>query len=446
MDLPSDFIPNEFYDFIVIGGGPTGSTFATITARAGKSVLVLEAAKFPRFAVGEIIAPTGIWKIWDRLGITQEDLDSRFVRKWNGGWIAPCGELFNFEQDVFPEDGVCRPFVYSFDRAVYDDFLLDHARKEGAMCLEEAFVDDVLYDETGRMNGVRFVRHGQTHEVHCKLVVDASGRANFLPKKLGLRSEITRLKSFACFAHWEGARRDEGDNEGDVRLIFGKDMWFWWAPLQCPKASVGIVSNRDVYWDEYAADPEAFYEKYLPTNEFIWNRVKDAKRITDFKPVQTKTGGANLNHYAAYSTELAGNGWALIGDSAGFIDPIFSAGLYVVQSSAARLADEVIKLDDENDLSETRLKAYEKAYLDEFQEILSHIQEFATYYFDPKFVDFFVRLGNSREKFRKLYIDTFVTYDPEAIKEYTQLLKTRFNAFSGGGFRENAEVTATASA
>lgn len=439
MDLPKDFVPESRYDSIVIGAGPAGSTYATLLAKKGYSVLVLEGSKFPRFAVGEIVAPTGIWRVWTELGLTQEQLDERFVRKWAGGWVAPSGEEFAFEQDVHPEDGACRPFVYSFERSLYDDFLLDHARNCGVTALEEAWVEDVLYDETGRMNGVRFTRHGQTFEVRTPLVVDASGRVNFLARKLGLRLEMHELKSFAVFAHWTGLRRNTGDAEGDVRLIFGKDMWFWWAPLKGDKVSVGVVGNREVYWDEYAKDPEAFYHKYIPTCPYLVERFKDrdAKCITGFRPIGKGTGGAHLNEYHAFSKQLVGNGWALIGDAGGFVDPIFSAGLHLVQSAGSKLAKRVIHaFEGGQELSEEYLKQYQDDYLDEFKVLMGHIQEFATYYFEPKFVNFFIRLGNSRERFRRLYVDTFVAYDPAAIAEYTNLLRTRFRAFKKAGAAE----------
>ncbi len=173
-----------YYDTIVIGGGPAGSTYATVMADAEKSVLVLEAAKFPRFAVGEIVAPTALWRAWHRMGITQEQLDEKFIQKYNGAWQSEAGTLFQFEQDVFPDDPRCRGFVYSFERSVYDEFLLNHARSRGATALEQAFVQDVLYDENGRLNGVHFQHNGLTHEIHCALLVDASGRGNYLANKL----------------------------------------------------------------------------------------------------------------------------------------------------------------------------------------------------------------------------------------------------------------------
>ena len=430
--------PNSEYDFVVIGGGPAGSTVATLLADAGKSVLVLEGSKFPRFAVGEIVAPTGLWRVWHDMGITREMLDERFIRKWNGAWQAPNGTLFNFEQDVHPEDGRCEAFVYTFDRATYDDFLLQHSRDKGAHALEEAKVDELLFDESGRMNGVKFTQFDKTHEVHCKLVIDASGRQNFIGKKLGLRMEMKELKSFASFAHYENVVRDEGDAEGDVRLIFGENMWFWWAPLKAPKASIGIVGNREVYYEEYKQDPEAFFDKYVKTCPFIWDRLKDAKRITGFRPVKSTSGDSTLENYHYYSTQFVGDGWMLCGDAAGFVDPIFSAGLYVAQTCAAWVAEEALAGLAEDDLSPKRLSRYQDRYQAEMADVMSHIQNFAEYYFDPKFVDFYLGLGNSSEKIRKLYIDTFVAYEPEAIMEYRRLLDRHFK--DAGKRREFAPV------
>ncbi|MFG0329021.1 MAG: NAD(P)/FAD-dependent oxidoreductase [Phycisphaerales bacterium] len=443
MDLAKDFTPEPEYDFVVIGGGPAGATFSTVVAKeGGHSVLVLEGSKFPRFTVGEIIAPTAIWRVWNRLGLTKETLDDLFIRKWNGGWIAPSRECFSFDQDVFPGDHRCEAYVYSFERSIYDDFLLNYARDNGVTALEEAWVEDVLFDENGRMNGVRFTRHGVSHEVKCKMVVDASGRVNYLGKKLGLRQEIAKLKSFAVFAHWEGAQREEGKAEGDVRIIYGKDMWCWWAPLKGDRTSVGVVANRDIFWDEYCEiGSEAFYDKYVVKNWFVGERLENAKRVTNFKPApKPGSEGADYAGYHYYSAELVGDGWAMVGDAGGFIDPIFSAGLHISQTAGEKLADVCLAGMKDGDLSKERLQRdYEEWYIREFKEVLSHIQAFAELYFDERFVNLFVRLGNARERIRRMYIDTFIAFDKDAIIEYSKFLKTKFK-FNQDSFAEEREA------
>ena len=418
------------YDVVIIGGGPAGATAATILADASLSVLVLEGSKFPRFAVGEIIAPTGLWRVWHRLGISQETLDSLFIRKWAGGWQAPDGTVFTFDQDVHPDDSRCRAFVYTLERAIYDKFLLDLARQHGAEALEQAWVEELQQDEKERVVGVRFNHLGESHEVRCKWVIDASGRSNVLAKKLGLRLELLELKSFSVFAHYEGCRRMEGNAEGDVRIVFSENMWFWWAPLKAPKASIGVVAHRDKFWNEYLElGPEQFFEKYVRTCPFIWERIQDARRITEFRPVNRGSGMSTLDGYHSQATSLVGEGWALVGDAGGFIDPIFSAGLFIAQTTAMWLADEIIAAIKEGSLVAERVERYQERYRREFGQVMRHIQHYATYYFDPKVVNFYLGMGSRNPRIRKLYIDTFVAYDKAAIEEYTQLIDRYFSAF-----------------
>jgi len=421
------------YDFVVIGGGPSGSVFSTLVAKEGHDVLILEGSKFPRFAVGEIIAPTAMWRMWNRLGISKEMLDKKFVKKWGAGWISPNGTLFNFHQDVFPEDPVCHAHVYQLDRSVYDHFLLNNARENDVTALEEARVEELLYNDEGRMNGVTFLKDGKKHEVRCKLVVDASGRANFIPRKLDIRMEREKLNSFACFAHWEGCLRDKGKHAGDVRLLFTENnLWYWWAPLKSPKASIGIVADVDTHYEEYSKDPEAFYDKWVTNHPYLKRRIEGAKRITDFEGVKNKmkkNNGATLTNFHAKSTETAGDGWVLAGDSLGFVDPVFSLGLHLAQSGSEILADAVIKGMKEDDLSKDFLyKEYHDKYQEEFGAIQGHIYHWATYYFDPRVVDIFLKWGNKYSRIRDIYIRTFIAFEKKAIKEFSALFEKMLSA------------------
>lgn len=417
----------DFYDYIIIGGGPAGSTLGAILAEGGRSVLILEAARFPRVTVGEIVAPTALWRVWHKLGITQEQLDDMFVRKWRGGWQSASGVCFRFEQDVHPGDDRCRPFVYNLDRGPYDLFLLNLAESKGATVCQEAKLGDVSRDENGRVNGAAFAWEGQSYNVKSRMVLDASGRVNYMGKALGLRMEHVELKSFAVFGHYVDGARATGDAEGDIRIVFGKDMWHWWAPLKNNKTSIGVVANREVYWDEYVADPEAYFEKYVPKCEYIRERIGGAHRITEIKQLPGSYTTSNFANYHFYTKNLVGDGWAIVGDAAGFIDPIFSAGLYISQCSGQWLAEQILELPADHNPTAEELAPYEAKYYQMFGKNLDHIRWFSTYYFDPKFVDYFLTVGNRAEETRQLYIDTFIAYDPDAIERFGALVE-RFRA------------------
>jgi FAD-dependent halogenase len=412
------------YEFVVIGGGPAGSTVATILAEKGHSVLVLEAAKFPRFAVGELIAATSFWHVWNRLGITQEALDQHFVRKYGGIFQSPNGMKFEFDQNVYPDDASCHPFVYNLERAKYDLMLMNGARKKGAEIVEQAFVEEVRQDSTNRVNGLRYRCNDEVREVSCDFVIDASGRANVLARQLGLRLEMSEMKSFSVFAHYEGGTRMLGRDEGNLRVMFDDNIWAWWAPLKAPKSTVGLVANRDVFWDEYVAGPEQFFEKHIQRFSYCMERLDGAKRITSFQPVsQAGVGSTAAIGYHYETKELVGEGWALVGDAGGFVDPIFAAGLFAAQSSAIWLADELHEASREGDLSKTRMTRYQQKFSDEFGPLLKHVKLFAMDYFDPRFVDFFVSTGLSRPQIGRLYIDTFIANDKQAIEKYASLMK-----------------------
>src|SRR5450432_2312551 len=193
-----------FYDAVIIGGGPGGSTVATVLARAGRSVLVVEREKFPRFHVGESLLPFSL-PIFDRLGVHDKIRAAGFMEKygaffWNedNGMTRPV--VFAEARDT------SHPKAYQVKRADFDDLLLKHAASCGAEVREETAVEDVLF-EGGRATGVRVRTAGSAaEEIRAKVVVDASGQGAVLSRKLGLRRFDPKLKRAALFAHYEGIR------------------------------------------------------------------------------------------------------------------------------------------------------------------------------------------------------------------------------------------------
>jgi halogenation protein CepH len=175
----------ESYDAVIIGGGPGGSTVATVLARAGRRVILFEREKFPRFHVGESLLPYSL-PIWEQLGVAEKIRERGFQQKygaffWNEQTGGTRPVVFqNAENDQ-------HPMAYHVKRAEFDELLLRHSESCGAQVREETRVEEVLF-EAGRAVGVR-VRpaSGQTQEVRARVVVDASGQEAMLSRKLGTR-------------------------------------------------------------------------------------------------------------------------------------------------------------------------------------------------------------------------------------------------------------------
>ncbi|MBV9007868.1 MAG: tryptophan 7-halogenase [Verrucomicrobia bacterium] len=308
------------YDVAIIGGGPAGSTAATLLARAGRSVIVLERDKFPRFHIGESLLPFSM-STFKRLGLL-EKLRAGFVEKF-GGEIAEAGgekaAKFYFK-DGF-EARTDRS--YQVTRAEFDQMMLEHARENGAEVYEETPVSDVAFDENGcelRLND---------RSIRAKYVIDASGRNAVIGTKFKLKKSYPHLKKLALFAHFEGVARASGIDATLTRMVRTLDSWFWVIPLKDDRTSIGVVLDATEFKKSKLA-PEEFFERALSQQPTMRDRIGNGRRVS---PVYSAADFSYRNE------KLAGERWLLAGDAAGFIDPVFSSGVFLAVFSGEKAAD-----------------------------------------------------------------------------------------------------------
>ena len=297
-------------------------------ARGGMKVLILERERFPRFHVGESLIPYGNDElrsigVWDKLaaGGFMPKLGAEFV---TGDSTARTSILFG----RYLAPGYAQTF--QVERARFDHLLLDHAVEGGCEVWQETQVQSAAITEDGAT--VVCTRGGETHEVKARWILDASGRDAFLGKQMKLaKTDLGLPKKFATFAHFKGVRRNDPPTNGHitvVRLDFG---WFWMIPLDEEKTSIGLVQTLE-HFKSTGMKPEQCFEHVVATTPELQKRMGSAVRASDFY---------FAGDYTYRHLQNAGPRWLLIGDAAGFIDPIFSSGVMLAVKSGFRAANAV---------------------------------------------------------------------------------------------------------
>ena len=342
-------------DVIVIGGGPSGSATATMLAQKGLKVELFERDHFPRFHIGESLIPH-TYHVLNRLGMLPKMRGSHFTHKHSVQFVTEYGKLSEpfYFHDHEPEEW---SQTWQVRRAEFDHMLLTNAREHGVTIHEGARVLEVLFEGT-RAVGIRVKPEGQPERiVKAKVVVDASGQSSLIIDKLNLREWDPELKKAALWTYWKGAYRDTGKDAGAtiVLQIKGKLGWFWYIPLHDDVISVGVVaSNEYLFQNRSTKDLEALYFEEVERCPGLQPRLANATRCDIFRAQK---------EYSYRAKQAAGDGWVLVGDAFGFLDPLYSSGVLLALTSASMAADAIGDAVVANDTGEARLRVWEAGYV-----------------------------------------------------------------------------------
>lgn len=345
----------ESVDVVVIGGGPAGATAATLVADAGVAVRLYERERFPRYHVGESLIPE-TFGLLDRLGMLARLRGSRFTEKHSVQFVSEEGRLSEpfYFADYKPGES---SRTWQVTRQDFDQMLLDNARERGVEVREGVRVLEVLF-AGDRAVGVRVADEtGAERTVRARVVVDAAGQSGLILDRLGLRQWDPLLKKAAIWTYWKGAFRDQGRDAGATVVLQtrGKKGWFWYIPLADDTVSVGVVAGHDyLFKDRDSRDPEAVYFEEVARCPGLQPRLADAERSGPFRVAK---------EYSYRARQVAGDGWVLVGDAFGFLDPLYSSGVLLALTSGALAADAIVAAVTTGDTSAARLGAWGPGYI-----------------------------------------------------------------------------------
>lgn len=339
------------YDAIVVGGGPAGSTTGALLAEKGHDVLIVEKEKFPRYHVGESLMPFCYFPL-ERLGLIDKLMDSGNPRKYCVQFVRQDGFLsqpfYFFQHFDHPSSTTWQVW-----RSEFDKMILDKARLNGATVWEETKAKALLKEDE-RVKGIR-VESSEfgSQELFAPIVVDASGRDCFASIKEKWMVRDPKLKKIALWTYFKGAKRDPGLDEGATTVAYLPNKgWFWYIPLSGDMVSVGIVAEKDYLFDGSTKDHDEIFQREIGNNEWIKDHLFGAEQTGEYRI----TG-----EYSYRNRYCSTDGLVLAGDALGFLDPVFSSGVFLALKSGVMLADEIDSvMESGNPITSTSFDRYGK--------------------------------------------------------------------------------------
>lgn len=308
-------------DVLVVGGGPAGATIATLLARQGRQVVVMEKAHHPRFHIGESLLPAGV-PLLEKLGV-REQVEAIGMAKWGVEFCSPQHSHRTFVEfgDAWDKS---LPMAWQVRRADFDEILFRNAAASGATALEGCQVRQVKFDAEGATVQA-VLDDGATQTWRARFVIDASGRDTLLATQNQWKQKNPRHNSAALYGHFRGAERLAGKLEGNISIFWFQHGWFWFIPLADGSTSVGAVC-----WPYYLKQrnkplPEFFADTIAMAPELA-RRLEGATLIDD----QVWATG----NYSYTADRCSGERFLMLGDAYAFIDPVFSSGVFLAMQSA----------------------------------------------------------------------------------------------------------------
>jgi flavin-dependent dehydrogenase len=335
------------FDVVVAGGGPAGSSTANFLRQRRRRVLVLEREKFPRFHIGESLLPFGN-EVWRELGVL-EKMDALYIHKPGAKFIhEESGAAFTyyFDQAIRPDN----PYAYQVKRADFDKMLLDHAASLGADVRDQTAVEDVTFSADGVTVRAAAV-DGKRYQVSAPLFVDATGRDALIAGRRQLKvPDGVITTNAAVHTMFQNVDRSQGADEGNIIIGLFDGGWWWMIPFKDGDTSVGMVLEKSFTKANRGLSSEQLMMAAIAELPHLKHYLRDATRIL---PV-----GAQGN-WSYRSTLFYGDRLLMVGDSAAFVDPLFSTGVLFAINGAKFAAEHIDRALTDGNFAAERFASYQ---------------------------------------------------------------------------------------
>jgi flavin-dependent dehydrogenase len=392
-------------DVLVIGGGPGGSTAATMLARKGHQVVLFERERFPRHHIGESLLPASM-PVLEELGVLPAIQQAGFLLKWGATMVWGRDETpWSW---YFRETNRTYPHTYQVWRPHFDQILLDNSRAHSVEVREGHRVRDVLFED-GRAVGVRFTANdGVERMARARFIVDASGQSALLGRQLDLRHWDPSFQNLAVYGYFSGAERLPAPDETNLLVESYPHGWFWDIPLHNGWMSVGAVIDSQIGQEGMRhSSPQRFLIEQITQAPYTRQMLRDA---------HLASGPFVLKDWSYVSDEVVGDGYILVGDAACFVDPLFSSGVHLALMAGVLAAAYVTTALKDPSMVEAAGRVYKDLYYKEY----GHFHDMAAlFYSSNRTVDSYFwearrLLGNGNLSPRQAFIHAVAGQPPRS--------------------------------